>query len=306
MGLVLLIVLAATGAAVAGLGVLAGEAASRRDLQHLLSAEDLRGASGLRRRLDRRLATTRLGIWTQLTLDELGIRSLRVVDAVALVAGVTVALVVLVGVALSWLLSPLVVCAVVPAVLALVRRQQGRRKEKFIAQMPQLARILSNAAQAGLSIRTAVEIAAEEMPEPAAGEMARVAQSLSVGESLERALRALENRLPAREVAVLVSTLVVSSRAGGSLISSLRKIAETLEERKQTRREVQTMLAEARSSAFLIPVIGIGALLIINSLGENVIDHMLRKPIGQVIFVVALVMYVVGGLLFRRATRIES
>jgi tight adherence protein B len=132
-----------------------------------------------------------------------------------------------------------------------------------------------------------------------------VAHALAIGESLERALEGLEERLPAREVAVLVSTLIVSSRAGGSLITSLRNIADTLEERKQTRREVQTLLAEARSTALLIPVVGVGSLFLLDTVKDNAIDHMLSQPLGQLIFLAALVMYAIGFLVFRHVTRVD-
>jgi tight adherence protein B len=276
-----------------------------RDLSRGLAPHDAPRLHGARSRWDRQLTGTRPGAALQVGLEEYGFTGLRTIDALFLMVAAAVALGAVTGQLLSWLLAPLAAAAVVPTVVGLVRRRQNRRRERFIGQMPQLARILSNATNAGLSIRTAISIAADEMPEPAAGEMARVAYKLGIGESLDRALDDLERRLPAREVAVLVSTLVVSSRSGGSLITSLRNIADTLDERKQTRREVQTMLAEARSTAFLIPTIGLGSLFLLNTVKADAIDHMLSQTLGKLIFAVALVMYTIGYLVFRRVTRVE-
>lgn len=128
-------------------------------------------------------------------------------------------------------------------------RGRSRRLEAFIAQMPQLARVLANALDAGRSITTAVQIAAEAMDDPAGTEMKRVANRLQVDASVENALSEVQERLPSREVAVLVSTLIISARSGGSLIAALRDIAITLDDRKEVRREVRTPSPKLSSPA---------------------------------------------------------
>lgn len=305
--LLLVLVLGTTLALTMALADVLAAAARRREMSALVTYGDTGSSlAGLRRRLDRRLQRTRPGAWTQVAIEESGLRTTRLIDVLLVAGGATVLVCLVVGLVLTPLLVPVVLLAVVPGAILLVRRQQDRRRERFIGQMPQLARVLSNAAQAGLSLRTAVEIAAEELSEPAGAEMARVANALSVGESLERALEQLELRLPSREVVVLTSTMIVSSRAGGSLISSLRKVADTLEERKQTRREVRTLLSQARATAVLIPIIGLASLLLINSIGENTLDTMLRQPVGQLLSLITLAMYAFGGYLFSRVTRVDA
>ncbi len=305
IGLAYLCAALAAVLATTGLGVLAVERV--RQQQFVAGVTDVGHGpvSRLRRRADVLLMRTRLGQLLSVGLEELGMRRFRAIDGLLAVIGAMLLVLLIIGNLLSWGLAPILSAAVAPAVYLLVRREQQQRKEKFIAQMPQLARVLSNAAQAGLALRTAVELASEELPEPASSEMGRVAQSLAVGESIEVALTNLERRLPSREVVVLVSTLVVSSRAGGSLISSLRRIAETLDERKQTRREILTLLAEARSTAVLIPIIGVVSLFMLRQLDENAIDKMLADTIGRVIFLAAGILYTVGFLMFRRITRVD-
>lgn len=292
--------------AAAGVRMLVGDAMRQRSL--ILAAVDTDGLTAFgrgRRHVDRALMRTRLGVLLSVALEQAGLRRFRAIDGMAAIVGVMIAVFAFVAKFLSLTLAPIVALSIIPLVVAVVRRERQQRREKFIAQMPQLARVLSNATSAGLALRTAIELAAEELPEPASSEMSRVAQALSVGESIENALTTLERRLPSREVVVLVSTLIVSARAGGSLISSLRRIAETLDERKQTRREILTSLAEARSTAMLIPVIGIASLFMLRSIDPNAIDTMLSRPVGQLIFLAAAVMYTIGFFLFKRITRVD-
>jgi tight adherence protein B len=191
------------------------------------------------------------------------------------------------------------------AVRGYVRRERERRREAFIAQMPELARVLANAANAGLSIPTAVAMAGEELDEPARGEMQRVATRLGFGAGIEAALSELSARLPSREVAVLVATLAVSARSGGSLVTALRDIAETLEDRKETRREIRTTLAQSVATGYIVVGLGVLILVMLNTISPGTVEKMTRQPIGQISLVVVGTLYAVGILIVRRMTRFE-
>lgn len=186
-----------------------------------------------------------------------------------------------------------------------LRRARERRREAFVQQIPELARVLSNAVNAGLSITTAWAVAEDEMSEPARSEIQRLNAAVRFGTSLEEAMVALNDRLPAREVRVLMSTLVVSVRSGGSLIKALRDISFTLDNRKEARREVKTTLAQSRATGVLITVMGGGILLGLNAVQPGTVDRMTKTLVGQIALVVALSLFVIGHLAVRRMTRIE-
>ncbi|MFJ1745359.1 type II secretion system F family protein [Streptomyces sp. NPDC088116] len=188
---------------------------------------------------------------------------------------------------------------------AFLNWQRVKRTEAFISQLPELTRVLANATQAGLAMRTALAMAAEELDNPAGEELRRVADQLAVGHSLDDALGELADRLPSRELVVLVTTLVLSSRAGGQVVSSLRNLTETLEERKETRREVTTMLSQVKVTALAVPLLGLGFLLMINGMAPGALDTMTGSVLGQIAVVVAFGMYGVGFFLIRRMSRVQ-
>ncbi|MYW35404.1 type II secretion system F family protein, partial [Streptomyces sp. SID2119] len=136
-------------------------------------------------------------------------------------------------------------------------------------------------------------------------ELARVARRLAVGESLDEALSELTDRLPSRELVVLVTTLVLSNRAGGTVVSSLRNLTETLEERKETRREVKTQLSQVTVTAYAVPAFGIGAMLLMNAVMPGALDRMTGAFIGQAAVVVAIALYAIGFVVIRRLSRID-
>lgn len=115
----------------------------------------------------------------------------------------------------------------------------------------------------------------------------------------------LTDRLPSRELVVLVTTLVLSNRAGGTVVSSLRNLTETLEERKETRREVKTQLSQVTVTAYAVPVFGLGAMLMMNAVMPGALDRMTGALIGQVAVIVSIVLYTIGFIVIRRMSRID-
>ncbi|GAA1548319.1 type II secretion system F family protein [Streptomyces albidochromogenes] len=254
--------------------------------------------------VDRRLRKTTLGKRIHVRLSATGLD---------LTAGEFFVYVV-VGVAALWLIASSVLAPFFGPVAGLVALwsasaflnwQRQKRIEAFINQLPDLSRILANATAAGLALRTALSMAAEELEAPAGEELSTVANQLAVGRSIDDALGELAERLPSRELVVLVTTLVLSNRAGGTVVGSLRNLTETLEERKETRREVRTMLAEVNATAYTIPLLGLGAMIMLNSVTPGSMARMTGSPVGQIIVIVAIGLYALGFIVMRRLGKID-
>ncbi|MFI9419837.1 type II secretion system F family protein [Streptomyces werraensis] len=293
--------------AVAGVHVYAAGRAQRQALVDRLSATGELPAAGRRRRfptLDRRLRRTRLGRKLELRLLATGLDVTPGEFSVAMltaVAGLWLA-----GqAALAPFFGPIAGLLGVWAALQFLDWQRQKRIERFINQLPELARILANATQAGLALRTAIGIAAEELEAPAGEELAKVANQLAMGASMEDALGDLSDRLPSRELVVLVTTLVLANRAGGQVVSALRNLTETLEERKETRREVRTQLSQVSMTSYAVPVLGVGSLFLMNGVKDGALERMTGSTAGQIAVLVAFGLYAVGFLLIRRLSRID-
>ena len=309
----LVVVLAGTLLAVAaflvGLRDLVSESEQRRQIVSSIVGDSIAGQDLVSRDsrlegLDRALRATRAGRRLE---RELMLAGVHRSPSLVLAAGVAVALVT--AVALWTLLAPafgvLGVSAGALAVRAYLRRERTRRLEAFVTQLPELARVLANATNAGLSIHTAIGVAAEELDDPSRAELRRVATRIAFGAGLEEALQELQDRLPSREIAVLTATLVVSARSGGSLVNALRDIADTLETRKETRREIRTTLAQSVATGYLVIVLGFGLLLLLNALAPGTVQTMTTSPAGQLALVVSGTLFAGGFLMIRRMTRIE-
>lgn len=177
--------------------------------------------------------------------------------------------------------------------------------ERFIAQLPEVSRVLSNGTSAGMSVERALVLAAQEMSEPAGVELKRTTSQLALGWSLNSALTDLAERMPSRELNVLVRTIIIQSTAGGALASALHDIALALEDRKQLHREVRTAIIGSAFSAYLVPIIGLAAIILMNMMKPGVLDSMASSFIGRIILLAALLCFGIGALLMKLVSRVE-
>lgn len=300
LGLVVCLVLAVWGFT----SLAVGQGDQRRLAARGLLDEAERQASGPLVKLDNWLRRTDLGKRAARRITASGVR-IRVSTSFLIIIVAGLLAMFLIGQFLGLIFGVVAAVAVGVGFFSYLRRQEDRRRDEFINQLPELARVLSNATSAGLAIRTAVGMAAEELGDPAGTELRRTADALAFGQSFEDAMNDLQERLPSRELAVLVSTLVVSSRSGGSLVTALRTISSTLEERKETRRETQTILGEAVVTGWALAFMGFGSLFLLNVIQPGSIKHMTGILLGQIVLVISVGLFVAGLYLIRRMTRID-
>lgn len=186
-----------------------------------------------------------------------------------------------------------------------LNRKREQRRDRFVAQLPDLARVLANSTSAGLSVTAALEIAVTELGDPAEQELRIALEEVRIGQSFEQAFAHLGDRMPSRELGVLVNTLVIQQRAGGDLVRALSDMEATLDARKDTLREIKTVMSGAVATAYMVAVLGIGSIFLLDLARPGTLDALTGSLIGLLVIFVSSMFYSVGFLLVRRVTRID-
>jgi tight adherence protein B len=300
-GEVLLIPVAMIG--VYGIWLLATNSA-RRSLLVERGGVELRGRRGLTEAIDARLVRTQRGADLAGKLRSAGTQ-LTPTQFLGALLGAMVGAFIVVGLLFPLLLAIVAAGLVLWGGAAWLGRRLERRKEDFVNQLPEVARLLSNGASAGLSMPAAVELTVREIDAPAREELQAVLDEIQLGRSLDDALEALARRLPSREIAVLMSTLIIQQRAGGDVVRALQDLSTTLDMRRETLREVRTLMAGAVFTSYIVPLLGVGALVMLNAINSRTLPRMTSSPIGISVLVVAAALFILGSLAIRRVTRIE-
>lgn len=299
----LLLLLAAGVILLWGLWLLASSSARRSELA-VRSGLELRRRHRLHERLNDRIVRTQRGTDLAGRLRSAGYER-NAAQFLLMVTALCAGTFLILSLLFPWLIAAVGALMAWWACFAWLGRKLDKRGEEFINQLPEVARLLSGGASAGLSIPAAIELTVREIDPPARHELQTVVDELSLGRPLADTLERLSRRLPSREVAVLMNTLIVQQRAGGDAVSALRELAGTLDTRRETNREVRTLMAGAIYTAYIVPCMGLFSLLLLNTINSRTLARMTSTGIGIAALVVAGIIYGIAFIAIRRVTRIE-
>jgi tight adherence protein B len=195
--------------------------------------------------------------------------------------------------------------AAVGAAAAYLRSADRRHLDRLEAQLPGIAQGLSASLGAGLSLRQALARAARDAPEPARAELERCVAELGLGGRLDDVLESLAERVPARELRIMTTAILVQRRTGGNLALALGRLSDRLEERAQLARELRGATAQARMTAWLVAALPLAGGALTEAVAPGTLARDLGQGPGPYLLGTALVLYGVGIALIRRVGRVD-
>jgi tight adherence protein B len=203
--------------------------------------------------------------------------------------------------------GPIVIAAVgfvIPPLV--VSYLQRRRQNMFNEQLGGMLQLLSNSLKTGYAIDRAIETVATKSQPPVSTEFERVATEITLGTSVEEALSALLLRINSPDLEFIVTAILLHTRVGGNLAEVLDNISDTLRDRVQTKRDMSVLTAQSRASATIITglpiLLGLGLYVFV----PGYFAPMTSTFIGYVLLGIAGFLILVGNLLIRRMTALES
>ena len=126
--------------------------------------------------------------------------------------------------------------------------------------------MLGRAVRAGHAFTSAMELIAQESPEPVAGEFAITFEEQNYGIPVRDALEHLAERVPLLDVRFLVTALIVQKESGGNLAEILDQLSRVIRERFRIYRDVKTKTAMGRLTAGILitlPVAMLGMMMFV-------------------------------------------
>ncbi len=186
-----------------------------------------------------------------------------------------------------------VVAHLVPGVL------ESRRRSQFSDQLGDTLQQLAGTLRAGYGLLQSLDALGQEAPEPTAGEFRRLVVETRLGRDVSTSLHAMARRIGTEDFEWVVQAIDIHREVGGNLAEVLDTVAETIRERNQVMRQVKTLTAEGRLSAYILlalPIVLAGALRLIN---PGYFELLTFGP-GLILSGAAVVMLVLGALWFRK------
>ncbi|MET0319107.1 MAG: type II secretion system F family protein [Duganella sp.] len=221
-----------------------------------------------------------------LALAAIGLVAPRVLDLPAMGA----ALLLVLALALPWMV---------------LLRERRARLAKVEEQLPEAADFFGRALRAGHSFANVMQMVAEELPEPIAGEFRFAYEEINYGVPMNEALHNLAQRVPLTDLRYLIIAVLIQRESGGNLAEALGNISRLIRARLKLLAQVRVMSAEGRMSAWILGLLPVAVLFLMSLTNPEYISVLWTDPIGVTLMWYAGVIAAGGVFWMRKLIRIR-
>jgi tight adherence protein B len=228
------------------------------------------------------------------------------VELVARTALGTIALAVLLGLALGTPVLSILALLLGPLALkSSVKRRLRKQRELFGEQLSNHLQELASAMRAGHSLVTAITSMARAASEPSKGEWARVVADEQLGQPLEVAMRPMAQRMDSDDVGQVALVAALHQRTGGNMAEVLERVADSVRDRGELRRELHSLTAQARLSRYVVTALSPAVAGMIVLINPAYVRPLLDTTAGVVLVFIAVGLVVTASLIMRAITDIK-
>jgi tight adherence protein B len=180
-----------------------------------------------------------------------------------------------------------------------------KRLRKFLEQFPDGLDMISQSLHAGMGLTQSMVYVAKEMPDPLGTEFSVFIEEVNLGLPLNDALRKFEERINLPEVRLFNTALMVQREVGGSLAELLNKLSAIIRDRFRIERLIKSLTAQNRVSAWTVCSVPPFLAVFMFMREPEMMGQMMQHPVGRSLLAAALVLEIVGILVFRKIIKIH-
>jgi tight adherence protein B len=201
------------------------------------------------------------------------------------------------------LLIFLLVGAVMP--WAWLKRRRSKRLKAFNGSLADTLQLMSGSLSAGLSLAQSVNTIVNEGNEPVTSEFKRVLVEARLGVHLEEALAGVSERMESKDFSWVVMAIRIQREVGGNLAELLNNVSATLREREYLRRQVNTLSAEGRLSAWILGGLPPVFVIYLVLTKPGYVNPLFTTPIGWAMVGGGVVLLTVGCLWMSKVVKVD-
>jgi tight adherence protein B len=170
---------------------------------------------------------------------------------------------------------------------------------------PETLEMFARSLRAGHSFTGAIQLVAQEMPDPIAPEFMKVFEEQNLGIPLRQALIGMTDRVDILDVKFFVTAILIQRETGGNLAEIIDKIAYVIRERFRVQGQLKIFTAQARLSGGILSLLPIGVAGLIGILNPDYLKPLFLERTGRIMIAIAVILQVLGMLAIRKIIRIK-
>jgi tight adherence protein B len=186
-----------------------------------------------------------------------------------------------------------------------VRRKRTSRLNAFEEFLPESIDLVGRALRAGHPLSAGLKMAADDGPEPVAGEFRRIFEEQRFGLPLQDSLLGMADRVNLVDVRILVTAILIQREVGGNLAEILDNLSAVVRARFTIRRQVRVYTAQGRMTGYLLSALPLIIFLLLYSLNRQYMSILFTDPVGKILVGTAISMQLIGFIWIRKIIKIE-
>lgn len=186
-----------------------------------------------------------------------------------------------------------------------VLRTLARKRNRFAEQLPDALQVVASALRSGHSFAGALAVVVESASEPMKSEMQRVVADEQLGVPIQDSLGVVAYRMASRDVEQLALVAQLQREAGGDSAEVVDRVAETVRERFDLKRLIQTLTTQGRMSRWIVSGLPIFIVLVVTLENPNYFHPLTSTLGGRILLIFAAAWAVAGSFVIKKIVEIE-
>jgi tight adherence protein B len=181
----------------------------------------------------------------------------------------------------------------------------AKRRKEFTDELPDFLTLLASGLRAGLSFNSALDSAAVEGRGEVGRQIRRALSEVQLGAQLDKALMDCADRMDSDDLRWTVMAVGIQREVGGNLSTILDTSAATVRARQELAREVRTLTAEGKLSAYVLVALPLGVFAFLLVFRREYISVLWSTTFGLVMLGAVAVLILLGWLWMRVLVRVQ-
>src|SRR5262245_33184482 len=186
-----------------------------------------------------------------------------------------------------------------------ILHKKSARMQAFAEEFPDALDLLVSALRAGISFSAALQIVADESPEPIRSEFAIVVEEQALGLEMREALTNLAGRVDLVDLKFFVTAVVLQRDTGGNLTEVLENTSKLIRDRFRILGDIKTFTTQGRMTGVILTCLPLGLGAFLAMVAPDYFHKMWDHPSGKAILGFAVAMQILGGLAIKKIVDIK-
>jgi tight adherence protein B len=187
----------------------------------------------------------------------------------------------------------------------IIKNSKIKYKEKFENQLVDAIQMLSGYVKSGLNLVQSIENVQKNIGPPLSVYFGDILKQIKLGVPFETALTEISEKVKSKEFSFAVLTVKIAYKYGGNFSENLKRISNTLRERRRIQNKIKALTSQGRISAKMITITPFVLLLILNFLEPEIFGIMFRTTFGKLILLFCFLLCSIGNWAISKIIEID-